>query len=169
LFRVPVPARRRDAADVLLDRDLRVISRLFPLFAALTLIVPFVAGWIVVGTLSGAITALIWGGLVRVFLAHHFTWSINSVCHAFGTRSFHTTDCSRNVGALSLVTLGESWHNNHHAFPALARHGVDHRQVDLTAACIRIWERLGLVHSVHWPMAPQLALRRIAAPVEHAT
>ena len=161
-----MPTRRRDAADLLLDRDLRVVSRLFPLFAALTLVVPFLAGWLVIGTMSGAITALIWGGLVRVFLAHHLTWSINSVCHTFGKRPFRTTDRSRNVAALALFTLGESWHNTHHAFPALARHGVGRRQIDLTAACIRLWEQLGLVHSVHWPEASQLALRRITAPIE---
>jgi stearoyl-CoA desaturase (delta-9 desaturase) len=166
LFRVPFPTRRRDSADVLLDRDLRMVSRLFPLFAALTLAVPFVAGWLAVGTISGAITALIWGGLVRIFLVHHVTWSINSVCHTFGKRPFRTTDRSRNVGALAVLSLGESWHNAHHAFPSLARHGVDRRQVDLTATCIRMWEQLGLVHSVHWPQRAQLARRRIAAPVE---
>jgi stearoyl-CoA desaturase (Delta-9 desaturase) len=166
LFRVPAPARRRDAADVLVDRDLRVVSRLFPLFAALTLAVPFLAGWVVVGTMSGAITALLWGGLVRIFLAHHLTWSINSVCHRFGMRTFRTTDQSRNVAALALLSLGESWHNAHHAFPSLARHGVDRGQIDLTAACIRLWERLGFVHSVHWPDVQQLALRRIPVPVE---
>jgi stearoyl-CoA desaturase (delta-9 desaturase) len=168
LFRVPAPARRRDAADVLLDRDLRVVSRLFPLFAAVTLAVPFAAGWVVAGTLSGAITALIWGGLVRVFLAHHVTWSINSVCHTFGKRPFRTTDQSRNVAALAVLSLGESWHNAHHAFPSLARHGVDRRQIDLTGSCIRLWERLGLVHSVRWPEAQQLACRRIPMPVEVA-
>jgi stearoyl-CoA desaturase (delta-9 desaturase) len=165
LFRVPERARRRDAADLLLDRDLRVVSGLFPLFAALTLAVPFFAGWVVAGTVSGALTAMLWGGLVRIFLAHHVTWSINSVCHVFGTREFRTTDQSRNVAALALLSLGESWHNTHHAFPSLARHGVDRRQIDLTAACIRLWERLGLVHSVHWPEIRQLALRRIAVPV----
>jgi stearoyl-CoA desaturase (delta-9 desaturase) len=164
LFRMPAPARRREAADLLIDRDLRVVSGLFPLFAALTLGVPFLAGWAVAGTLSGALTALIWGGLVRVFLAHHLTWSINSVCHTFGRHPFRTTDQSRNVAALALLSFGESWHNAHHAFPALARHGVDRRQVDLTAACIRVWERLGLVHSVHWPDAAKLALRRIPVP-----
>jgi stearoyl-CoA desaturase (delta-9 desaturase) len=161
LFRVPAPARRRDAADLLIDRDLRVVSGLFPLFAALTLAVPFFAGWVVAGTVSGAVTALIWGGLVRIFLAHHLTWSINSVCHMVGKRPFRTTDQSRNVGALALLSMGESWHNAHHAFPTLARHGVDRHQVDLTAACIRAWERLGLVHSVHWPDVTKLALRRI--------
>ncbi len=168
LFRVPAPARRRDAADLLLDHDLRVVSRLFPLFAAATVVIPFVAGWVVVGTLSGAVTALIWGGLARVFLAHHVTWSINSVCHTFGTRPFHTTDRSRNVAALSVLSLGESWHNAHHAFPSLARHGVDRRQLDITAVCIRLWERLGLVHSVRWPEARQLACRRIPMPLEVA-
>jgi len=161
LFRVPAPARRRDAADLLIDRDLRVVSGLFPLFAALTLAVPFFVGWAVVGTVGGAVTALIWGGLVRIFLAHHLTWSINSVCHMVGKQPFRTTDESRNVAALSVLSMGESWHNAHHAFPMLARHGVDRRQVDLTAACIRIWERFGLVHSVHWPDATKLSLRRI--------
>jgi stearoyl-CoA desaturase (delta-9 desaturase) len=128
--------------------------------------VPFAAGWVVAGTLSGAVTALLWGGLVRVFLAHQVTWSINSACHSFGTRPFRTTDRSRNVAALALLSLGESWHNAHHAFPSLARHGVDRRQLDLTAACIRVWERLGLVHSVRWPDRRHLALRRMPVPIE---
>jgi stearoyl-CoA desaturase (delta-9 desaturase) len=166
LFRIPEPVRRRDASDLLLDRDLRVVSGLFPLFAALTLAVPFFAGWLVVGTVRGALTAMLWGGLVRIFLAHHVTWSINSVCHVFGSREFRTTDASRNVAALALLSLGESWHNAHHAFPSLARHGVDRRQIDLTATCIRLWERLGLVHSVHWPEIRQLALRRITVPLQ---
>jgi len=164
LFRAPMPARRRDAADLLLDRDLRIVSGMFPVFTVLTLAIPFLAGWAVVGTLRGAVTALIWGGLVRIFLSHHVTWSINSVCHAFGKRPFHTTDRSRNVAALSLLSLGESWHNAHHAYPSLARHGVDRGQLDLTAACIRVWERLGLVHSVQWPAAEQLARRRMPLP-----
>ena len=165
LFRVPLPVRRRDSADLLMDRDLRVVSTLFPLFSVLTLAVPFFAGWAVAGTLSGALTALLWGGLVRLFLAHHVTWSINSVCHTFGRRPFRTTDRSRNVALLAVASLGESWHNAHHAFPSLARHGVDPHQVDLTAASIRIWERLGWVHDVHWPEPSQLARRRIVAPL----
>jgi stearoyl-CoA desaturase (delta-9 desaturase) len=165
LFRVPAPARRRDAADPLIDRDLRIVSGLFPVFAALTLAVPFFAGWLVVGTIGGAVTALLWGGLVRVFLGHHVTWSINSVCHTYGKQPFRTTDRSRNVAALAVLSLGESWHNAHHAFPALARHGVDRRQLDLTALCIRAWERVGLAHDVRWPEASSLALRRIAVPV----
>jgi stearoyl-CoA desaturase (delta-9 desaturase) len=165
LFRVPLPVRRRDSADLLMDRDLRVVSALFPLFAVLTLAVPFFAGWAVAGTLSGALTALLWGGLVRLFITHHVTWSINSVCHTFGRRTFRTTDRSRNVAALAVASLGESWHNAHHAFPALARHGVDRHQVDVTAATIRIWERLGWVHDVRWPDPSLLARKRIPTPL----
>jgi stearoyl-CoA desaturase (delta-9 desaturase) len=168
LFRAPAPTRRRDAADLLIDRDLRLVSTLFPFFAGLTLAIPFFVGWAVAGTVSGAVTALVWGGLVRVFLAHHLTWSINSVCHVFGKRPFRTTDQSRNVAALALFSLGESWHNAHHAFPTLARHGVDRCQVDLTAICIRVWERFGWVHSVRWPNATKLAARRISAPLASA-
>jgi stearoyl-CoA desaturase (delta-9 desaturase) len=164
LFRAPAPVQRRDAADLLIDRDLRIVSGFFPVFVALTFAVPFFAGWLVVGSIGGAVTALIWGGLVRVFLGHHVTWSINSVCHTYGKHPFRTTDRSRNVAALAVLSLGESWHNAHHAFPALARHGVDRRQVDLTATCIRVWERIGLVHHVHWPDASALALRRIPMP-----
>ena len=168
LFRAPACVRRRDAADLLIDRDLRIVSGLFPVFAVLMLAVPFLAGWLVVGTIGGAVTALIWGGLVRGFLAYHATWSINSVCHTYGKNPFRTTDRSRNVAALAVLSLGESWHNAHHAFPALARHGVDRRQLDLTATCIRVWERIGLVDSVRWPDASALALRRIPVPARSA-
>jgi stearoyl-CoA desaturase (Delta-9 desaturase) len=161
LFRAPFPARRRDAADLLVDRDLVVVSKLFPVWVLLTLGVPFALGWAIWGTLGGALTALLWGGVVRIFLVHHVTWSINSICHVWGDRPFRTTDRSRNVGALALVSMGESWHNAHHAFPSLARHGVERRQLDLTASCIRVWERFGWVHSVRWPTKEQLATRRI--------
>jgi stearoyl-CoA desaturase (delta-9 desaturase) len=162
LFRASLPVRRRDAADLLVDRDLVLVSRLFPLWVLVTFAAPFVLGWVIWGTLGGALTALLWGGVVRIFLVHHVTWSINSICHVFGTRPFRTTDRSKNVAALSVLSLGESWHNAHHAFPSLARHGVERRQIDLTATCIRMWERLGWVHSVHWPSVEQLAARRIA-------
>ena len=113
------------------------MSRLFPLFAVATFALPFVVGWVAVGTLTGAITALVWGGLLRIVLVHHVTWSTNSVCHMFGKRPFRSDDRSSNVAALAVLSLGESWHNAHHAFPRLARHGVDRGQLDLTALAIR--------------------------------
>lgn len=161
LFRAGPAQERRYARDLLADRDLAVISRLFPMWVVLSLAVPFFCGWAAVGTIGGAITALVWGGLVRIFLVHHVTWSINSICHTFGSRPFDTHDRSTNVAALALVSLGESWHNAHHAFPTLARHGVDRGQLDATAACIRVWERLGWVHDVRWPRAELLATRRV--------
>lgn len=160
LFRSQPTDERRFAPDLLEDRDLRVVSRLFPLWALFGLAIPFFAGWAFAGTLTGALTALVWGGLVRIFLVHHVTWSVNSVCHTFGRRPFLTRDRSKNFAPLALLSFGESWHNSHHAFPTLARHGVDRGQLDITAACIRIWERLGLVHDVRWPRPSQLARRR---------
>src|SRR5215203_3464708 len=160
LFRAEPADEQRFASDLLEDRDLRIVSRLFPLWASCGLAIPFLAGWAFAGTLTGAVTALVWGGLVRIFLVHHVTWSVNSVCHAFGRRPFRTRDRSKNFAALALLSFGESWHNSHHAFPTLARHGVDRGQLDITAACIRLWERLGWVHDVRWPRPAQLARRR---------
>jgi stearoyl-CoA desaturase (delta-9 desaturase) len=160
LFRSETADEKRFAADLLEDRDLRTVSRLFPLWALCGLAIPFLAGWAFAGTVTGAVTGLVWGGFVRIFLVHHVTWSVNSVCHAFGRRPFLTRDRSKNFAPLAVLSLGESWHNSHHAFPTLARHGVDRGQLDITAACIRIWEQLGWVHDVRWPRAPQLARRR---------
>lgn len=163
LFRSEPADEHRFAPDLLEDRDLRVISRLFPVWALCGVAIPFFAGWAFAGTLTGAVTALVWGGLVRIFLVHHVTWSVNSVCHAFGRRPFRTRDRSKNFAPLALLSLGESWHNTHHAFPTLARHGVDRGQLDLTAACIRIWERLGWAREVRWPQPAQLVRRRKTA------
>ena len=118
LFRPAPVTARRDVADLLVDRDLVVVSRLFPVFAFATFALPFVVGWVAVGTLAGAVTALVWGGLLRIVLVHHVTWSTNSVCHMFGKRPFRSDDRSSNVAGLALLSLGESWHNAHHAFPA---------------------------------------------------
>jgi len=148
-------------SDLRRDPDLVVVSRLFPLWAALGLVAPFVIGFVVGGTLGAAVSAFVWAGLVRVFLVHHTTWSINSVCHAFGNQPFRTPDASRNVPLLSVFTLGESWHNAHHAFPTLARHGVDRGQIDVTGRCIWLWERLGWASDVRWPSAELLATRRL--------
>jgi stearoyl-CoA desaturase (delta-9 desaturase) len=164
LFRAEPADEQRYAADLLDDRDLRVVSRLFPVWALCGLAIPFFAGWAFAGSIAGALTALVWGGIVRIFLVHHATWSVNSICHTFGRRPFKTRDRSRNFAPLSLASMGEAYHNTHHAFPTLARHGVDRGQLDLTAACIRMWERLGWVHDVHWPERAVLARRRVAAP-----
>ena len=142
--------RERFAPDLLKDRSLRVVDKLFFMWVALGLLIPFALGWIVGGGLGTALTALLWGGLVRVFLLHHVTWSINSVCHFFGRRRFDIEDESRNVFWLAPFSMGEAWHHNHHAFPTSAFHGLRfwERIADPTGLVIMLLEKVGLVWNV---------------------
>jgi stearoyl-CoA desaturase (Delta-9 desaturase) len=140
--------RRRYATDLLEDRGMRTIDAWEKPLIVVSLMIPFLIGLAVKQTLTGALITLMWGGLVRVFLLHHATFSINSICHFFGRRRFNTEDRSTNVAWLSLATLGESWHNNHHAFPRSAFHGLRRREVDLGGLFIRTLERLGLAWQV---------------------
>jgi fatty-acid desaturase len=109
---------------------------------------PFAVGAAIGGSVTAGLTALLWGGLVRLFVLHHLTYSINSVCHVFGRRRFATTDESRNVFWLALPTFGEAWHNNHHAFPTSARHGLRRWELDPSALVIRGLEVTGLAWDV---------------------
>jgi stearoyl-CoA desaturase (Delta-9 desaturase) len=142
--------RERFAPDLVKDRALRVVDKLFFLWVALGFVIPFALGWIIGGGLGTALTALLWGGLVRVFLLHHVTWSINSVCHFFGRRRFDIEDESRNVFWLAPFSMGEAWHHNHHAFPTSAFHGLRlwERIADPTGLLIALLEKLGLVWNV---------------------
>jgi stearoyl-CoA desaturase (delta-9 desaturase) len=139
---------KRYAPDLLEDRGMALISKAFPFIVTLGLVIPFAAGWALTGELAGALTALLWGGFVRIFLLHHVTWSINSICHFFGRRRFATEDRSTNVFWLSLVSFGESWHHNHHAFPRSALHGLRWWEVDVGGWVIRAMKRLGLAWNV---------------------
>jgi stearoyl-CoA desaturase (delta-9 desaturase) len=142
--------RERFAADLLKDRVLQVIDKMFFVWVGLTFAIPFVLGWLIGGGLGAALTALLWGGLVRVFLLHHVTWSINSVCHFFGRKRFNVDDESRNVFWLAPFSMGESWHHNHHAFPTSAFHGLSRweRVADPTGLLIALLEKLGIVWNV---------------------
>ncbi len=134
------------------DRSVMFVSRTFALWAVLALIIPFaLGGW----------TGLLWGGLVRIFLTHHVTWSVNSVCHTFGKREFETIDRSRNEWVVGLLGFGEGWHNNHHAFPRSAFHGLHWWQFDLSGYVIWTLERFGLVREVY-RVSPALQARRSA-------
>jgi len=112
------------------------------------LLVPFLLGWLIGGTLEAALTGLLWGGAVRMLVVHHVTYSINSLCHFFGNQAFDTGDESRNLAWLSLFTFGEAWHNNHHAFPTSYEHGLRRRQFDPSRWLILGLEKMGLVWDV---------------------
>jgi stearoyl-CoA desaturase (Delta-9 desaturase) len=139
---------KRHAPDLYEDAGMRFISRHFTAIVILSLVIPGLSGYLASGTLAGAATGVLWGGLVRIFFVHHVTWSVNSVCHYFGSRRFDTDDRSTNVSWLALPSLGESWHHNHHAFPRSATHGLRGREIDLSAMVIGAMEKLGLAWNV---------------------
>ena len=152
----------RYAPDLLADRDIVRVHRAFPGLAAVSLIAPAVLGGLLSWSLVGVLTGFFWGSLVRVCALHHITWSINSICHTFGNRPFRTRDRSTNFWPLAIVSMGESWHNLHHADPTAARHGVDRWQFDSSAAVIAMLERFGWATDVRWPEPTRLAGRRAA-------
>jgi stearoyl-CoA desaturase (delta-9 desaturase) len=139
---------KRYARDLDEDRGMRFISRHFVWLVVLSLAVPAGLGFALTGTAAGALTGFLWGGLVRIFLVHHVTWSVNSVCHFLGSRRFEVEDESRNVFWLALPSLGEAWHHNHHAFPRSARHGLKRWELDPSAWVIAGLDRIGLARNV---------------------
>jgi stearoyl-CoA desaturase (delta-9 desaturase) len=147
---------RRFCPDLLADRDIVAVDRLFLPLTLASLALPALIGGLVSGTWWGALTALFWAGLVRVAALHHVTWSINSICHMVGDRPFAARDRSANVWWLAVLSFGESWHNLHHADPTCARHGVRRGQVDISARIIWAFERFGWVHAVRWPTTRRL-------------
>jgi stearoyl-CoA desaturase (delta-9 desaturase) len=161
-YKSSVTSREKFAPDLLADRDLVIVDRLFIPLATLTFVIPFGIGYAITGRFSGGLAAFIWAGVLRVGLFHHMTWCTNSLCHVFGTRPFRTTDRSTNLAPLAALSMGEAWHNAHHAFPRLARHGVDRGQLDTSASIIRLFERLGWAAQVCWPDPARLATRRVS-------
>jgi stearoyl-CoA desaturase (delta-9 desaturase) len=151
------------AKDLYADQLVRWIDRLYLLWVALTLGIPFSVGY-AFGGVSLGLEAMVWAGFVRVFLFQHATFAVNSVCHAFGQQAYVTRDESRNVWLLALPVFGESWHNNHHAFPSSARHGLDPGQIDVSWWTIRALEKLGLAWDLKRPSAEQRARRRLPDP-----
>jgi stearoyl-CoA desaturase (delta-9 desaturase) len=161
VFSNPSTPRDLYAPDLLADPDIVLIDRLFVPCCIATLALPFGLGYAITGTFGGALGALVFAGILRVGIGHNLTWAINSVCHTFGKRPFRTRDRSTNFAPLALLTGGESWHNAHHAFPTLARHGVDRGQLDTSAWLIRWFQRFGWGTAVRWPHSPLLGARRV--------
>jgi stearoyl-CoA desaturase (delta-9 desaturase) len=149
--------KERYAPDLMKDPVVAYVDRTFLLWVFIGLLLPFLLGWAIGGTLLAGLTGLLWGGLVRMLVLHHVTYSINSLCHFFGRRDYETDDESRNLLWLAPLSLGESWHNNHHAFPTSAHHGLRWWQVDISALVIRGLEKVGLAWDVQRPSADRMA------------
>ena len=151
---------REYGKDLYEDTVIRVIDRLYLVWVVLTFGIPFAIGY-AFGGLDAGLEALVWGGLIRIFLYQHATFSVNSICHMFGRKDYRARDESRNNWFIALLVFGEGWHNNHHAFPASARHGLAWWQYDLSWWVIRGLERLGLVWDVKVPDQESLHRRRL--------
>ncbi|HEU4513299.1 MAG TPA: acyl-CoA desaturase [Nocardioidaceae bacterium] len=151
LFNPEQTPQRKYAPDLMKDPDLVRISKQFPMWVAVSLLLPAVLGGLLTMSWQGALTGFFWGSLVRVSLLHHVTWSVNSICHTIGERPFLSRDKSANVWWLAIPSMGESWHNLHHADPTAARHGVLRGQVDTSARVIWFMEKMGWVKDVRWP------------------
>jgi len=155
--------RGRDyGKDLYEDRLLVWIDRLYIVWVALTLALPFLLGYWLGGSWERGVQAFVWAGLVRIFLYQHATFAVNSVCHMWGRRHFRSRDEARNNWVVALLVFGEGWHNNHHAFPASARHGLRRFQLDPSWWVIRALERLGLAWDVKVPSPVQLERRSVA-------
>jgi stearoyl-CoA desaturase (delta-9 desaturase) len=150
------------APDVAADPRAQVISRWFPLWVLLGFLIPALIGWAIDGGWRGAFLGFLWGGVIRMFLVHHITWSVNSVCHIWGWQTYRSGDHSRNNPAMGILAMGEGWHNNHHAFPASARHGLEWWQFDISWITIRSLAVVGLVSSIRLPGEQRMQAKRVA-------
>jgi len=154
--------------DLYEDRLIRTIDRLYLVWVVLSLGIPFGIGYAVGGTLSAGLAGLVWGGLIRIFAYQHATFAVNSICHMFGRQEYRARDESRNNWLIAVLVMGEGWHNNHHAFPASARHGLGRWQVDVSWLVIRGLERLGLVWNVRRPTLDQMQRRKLESQPSEA-
>lgn len=148
--------------DLLRDPLVRAVDKLYYWWVLAGLAMPAAVGWMVTGTAQGGLKGFLWGGLVRLFLVHHATWSVNSICHVFGRRPFPNSDGSANNALLAVPTVGESWHNNHHAFPYSAIFGLLPLEVDLSGSFIRLLAACGLASDVRTPNKEAIARKRAA-------
>jgi stearoyl-CoA desaturase (delta-9 desaturase) len=163
LFHREMSNRERFAPDLVADRDMQRLDRLFVPIVVASVGLPGLIGGLATWSWQGALSGLFWAGLVRIAVLHHVTWSINSICHVYGERPFETRDGDKasNFWPLAILSFGESWHNLHHADPTCARHGVDKGQIDINARLIWIFEKFGWASDVRWPKADRLDGKRL--------
>jgi stearoyl-CoA desaturase (Delta-9 desaturase) len=160
LFEPRLKGMGKYTKDLRADPVIRAVNKQFYIWALVGLIVPAVLGGLLTMSFNGALLGFLWGGLVRVLIVHHVTWSVNSVCHLWGTRPFECGDESRNNAIVGVLALGEGWHNNHHAFPASARHGLSWWQIDISYIYIRAMSLVGLVRNIRLPDRDRVIAKR---------
>ncbi|HLO41727.1 MAG TPA: acyl-CoA desaturase [Phycisphaerales bacterium] len=148
--------------DLQKDKMVRWVSATFPIWVVLGLAIPTAAAGLLTMSWYGALLGLLWGGFARIFFVHHATWSVNSVCHLWGSKTYRSHDESRNNPIVGILALGEGWHNNHHAFPTSARHGLAWWQFDISYIIIKAMEMVGLVWKVRVPTPDRLAAAKVA-------
>ncbi|HEX2149179.1 MAG TPA: acyl-CoA desaturase [Actinomycetota bacterium] len=151
---------KKFAPDLIADKSILKVSRTFPLWATISIVLPGLIGLVITRSWMGGLTALIWGGLARIFFLHHVTWSINSICHFYGSRPFKSKDESTNNWIMALLSFGEGWHNSHHAFPTSYKHGLGRFQFDPSAWFISGLKVLGLARNIKMPTMEQMAAKR---------
>jgi stearoyl-CoA desaturase (Delta-9 desaturase) len=160
LFKPSPHIEKRYVRDLQNDQLVRFMSRMFPVWVVLGMMIPAGLGFAFTGTWMGALLGFIWGGLVRIFLIHHVTWSVNSVCHIWGSKPFRTADESRDNAIVGVLALGEGWHNSHHAFPTSAKHGLGWWKIDVSYIVIRMMGMVGLASDIRVPNAKRVAAKR---------
>jgi stearoyl-CoA desaturase (delta-9 desaturase) len=168
MFDIEQTSQERFAPDLLADKDLQKVHRMFPWLVATSLLAPAVIGGLVTWSIHGALTSFFWASIIRVGLLHHVTWSINSICHTWGAKPFKSRDRAANVAWLAFLSMGESWHNMHHADPTAARHGVLKGQIDSTARFIWLFEKLGWAYDVRWTSPERLAKLEVGSADKQA-
>jgi len=163
LFARELSNRARFAPDLMADKDIQRVDRMFPLLVGLSIVSPAVVGGLVTMSWQGGLTAMFWAGFVRIGLLHHVTWAINSVCHVYGERPFEMRegDKATNFWPLAILSFGESWHNLHHCDPTSARHGVLRGQIDSSARLIWIFEKFGWATNVRWPRPERIQAKLV--------
>ncbi|MFO0936148.1 MAG: acyl-CoA desaturase [Gemmataceae bacterium] len=155
LFNPDPPQLYRYIKDLRASRTLRVVSATFPIWALISIVLPGVIGGLITMSWYGFFTGMIWGGLVRIFLVHHVTWSVNSACHIWGTRPYKSDDQSTDNFVFGVLAMGEGWHNAHHAFPTSARHGLSWWKIDFSWYTISLMKMLGLAWDIKVPTKEQ--------------
>jgi stearoyl-CoA desaturase (Delta-9 desaturase) len=159
LFSPDVTIKETWAPDLLRDPATKAVSNAFGWLVLASFLAPAILGGLITMSWAGALSGFLWGGLVRIFLIHHITWSINSICHVFGTQPFDSHDEARNNAPMALIGFGEGWHNAHHAFPASARHGLRWWELDISYIVIRTLAYTRLVRDIKVPSPAQIARR----------